>query len=63
MILRTILDLSKKIDAHRQDIHLLSKNKGLSHPDVITTSRKLTEEIEMMQHIIDSIQQVKKDKK
>lgn len=59
MILRVILELSNKIDAHRQDIHTLVQNKGISHPDVITTTQKLSEEIEIMQHIIDSIQSMK----
>ncbi|QGQ44374.1 hypothetical protein [Metabacillus sediminilitoris] len=59
MILRGILKLSNKIDAHRQDIPTLVQNKGISHPDVITTTQKLSEEIEIMQHIIDSIQSIK----
>jgi cupin superfamily acireductone dioxygenase involved in methionine salvage len=55
MLLKTVLDLSKKIDEHRQDINTLSKNKGISHPDVIKMTQKLSEETRMMQNIIDSI--------
>ncbi|CAH0238995.1 hypothetical protein SRABI84_02832 [Peribacillus simplex] len=55
MILKKILELSKMIDGHRQDIYVLTKNKGTSHPEVIKISQQLDEDIIRMQNIIDEI--------
>ncbi|MEP9405918.1 aspartyl-phosphate phosphatase Spo0E family protein [Peribacillus frigoritolerans] len=55
MILKTVLELSKMIDGHRQDMYVLTKNKGISHPEVIKISQHLNEDILRMQSIIDEI--------
>ncbi|KOR80357.1 Spo0E family sporulation regulatory protein-aspartic acid phosphatase [Peribacillus frigoritolerans] len=55
MILKTVLELSKMIDGHRQDMYVLTKNKGTSHPEVIKFSQYLNEDILRMQNIIEEI--------
>jgi hypothetical protein len=45
MFLKTVLELSKMIDGHRQDMYVLTKNKGTSHPEVIKISQQLDEDI------------------
>lgn len=55
MILKTVLELSKMIDEHRQDMYVLTKNKGTSHPEVIKISQNLNEDILRMQNIIEEI--------
>lgn len=52
MILKTVLELSKKIDAHRQDI----LSKRISHSEVTTITQQLKDEIKKMKNIIDTIQ-------
>lgn len=55
MILKTVLELSKMIDGHRQDMYVLTKNKGTSHPEVIKISQHLNEDILRLQNIIEEI--------
>ncbi|MFE4075283.1 Spo0E family sporulation regulatory protein-aspartic acid phosphatase [Peribacillus sp. YIM B13477] len=55
MILKTVLELSNLIDGHRQDMYVLTKNKGTAHPEVIKISQQLDEDILRLQSIIDEI--------
>ncbi|SIS06577.1 Spo0E like sporulation regulatory protein [Peribacillus simplex] len=55
MILKTVLELSKMINGHRQDMYVLTKIKGTSHPEVIKVSQQLDEDIIRLQNIIGEI--------
>lgn len=55
MILKNALDLSNSIDECRRNIYELTKNKGISDPDVVKVSQKLDGKITMLQKYIYEI--------
>lgn len=52
MILKNALDLSNSIGECRRNIYELTKNKGISDPDVAKVSQKLDGKITMLQKYI-----------
>ena len=60
MMLKNALDLRKDIREHRNDLYVLAKSKGLSHPEVFKISQQIDEEIFLLQKIIREISTFKK---
>jgi hypothetical protein len=55
MILRNLIELRNSIEACRDEVYRLKKNKGKSDPNVLEISQILDEKIIKMQEIIDNI--------
>lgn len=52
MILKVALEVTKSINAIRQDLRELIKNKGLSDPEVIRMNQQLDREIITLKKLV-----------